>query len=98
MMNEGDDEEDIEPNGVIYSKADLAPLYDKASYNVRSDWPILFLPFANIRMGSSYEGTATLRKMIEELVLDNPHVLVAFLGNVIDTDVSKQENRVTIIR
>jgi hypothetical protein len=100
MMSEVDGEEadeDLEPNGIVYSQSDLAPLYDKVSYNIRSDWPILFLPFANVRMGSSYEGTATLRKMIEELVLENPHVMVAFLGNVVDTDVSRQENRVAIL-
>jgi hypothetical protein len=98
LMNAEESDEDLPvPNGVVYSEADLAPLYDTVSYNIRSDWPMLFLPFANIRMGSSYEGTPELRKMMEELVLNNPHVLVAFLGNVIDTDVSKQENRVDIL-
>jgi len=93
-----DDEEEAEvPNGIVYSKGDLAPLYDTVSYNIRSDWPMLFLPVANVRLGSSYEGLDQLKQMIEEFVTGNPHVFLAFLGNVIDSEVAGRKDRVEVL-
>lgn len=94
---EGDgeeEEEEVDTDGVIYSNQNLAPLYDQVHYDIVSAWPLLFLPIANVRMGGSYEGTDQLKAMIDEYVGSNPHVVMAFLGNVIDTEVAKKATRI----
>lgn len=90
-------EKEEESGGVIYSNQKLAPLYDQVHYDVVSPWPSLLIPIANVRMGGSYEGTGLLQEMMNEFVINNPHVMVAFLGNVVDAEVAKKENRVEVL-
>lgn len=88
---------DYDEDSIIYSQKNLAPLYEKVSYNITSDFPILLMPFANIRMDGSYSGTEKLRQIYQDFIINNPHVLVAYLGNILDTEVSKKANRVQVL-
>ncbi|MBP7700576.1 hypothetical protein KA111_00780 [Candidatus Woesebacteria bacterium] len=91
----GDIETESEPSEAkIWDEKDLQPLYDKASFKVKTDWPSLFLPIANVRMGASYEGKKALDAMIKDVILKNPHILLAFMGNVVDKDVAKKDTRI----
>lgn len=75
----------------------LQPQYERAVFNVTTRLPVSVDFIQNVRHGSNSEGTAALEQYMGERFRDNPHALIAFLRNLIDTDVASDPARVEIL-
>ncbi|HBC45372.1 MAG: hypothetical protein UX08_C0027G0005 [Candidatus Collierbacteria bacterium GW2011_GWB1_45_35] len=80
-----------------YSKMKMKPTYDTLTYDVKSKLPVTLHLLGNTRLGSSSEGYEELKKYHEELVVGNPHSLVVFLRNMIDTEAGSSPQRMEIL-
>jgi len=80
-----------------YSKMKMKPTYDSLAYDVKTRLPVTLHLLGNARLGSSSEGYEELKKYHEELVVRNPHSLVVFLRNMIDTEAGSSPQRMEIL-
>lgn len=80
-----------------YSKMMMKAPYDSLSYNIETRLPVTLHLISNARLGSSSEGYEDLKKYYHEQIEFNPHSLVVFLRNMIDTDIGGSPARMEVL-
>lgn len=76
---------------------ELRPQYEIARFNLDTKLPIAIDWISNLRLGSNSEGYRALESYLRTRFIDNPHAFMAFLRNMVDTDVAGDPNRKEIL-
>lgn len=80
-----------------YSGMVMRAPFTSLRYDVETRLPIALHLLSNARFGSSSEGYNRVRTYIETNVLPDPHSLVVFLRNMIDSEAGKSPERMNIL-
>ena len=75
----------------------MVPPYDVLAYNIRAKLPVVLHLLAKARLGSVVEGRKPLVSYQKDLIIDNPHDLVVYLGRMIDHDAGNRPDRKEIL-
>ncbi len=71
------------------------PVYSHLKFNIETELPILLQLISNVRIGSNEQtdGFNRANKFQRDFVINNPHAVVIYLRNLIDSTVGKLANR-----
>ncbi len=80
-----------------YSKMRMRAPYDSLTYDIQTRLPIALHLISNARLGSSSEGYDELKQYEANLIASNPHSLVVYLRNMIDSYAGSSPDRMEIL-
>lgn len=80
-----------------YSNMTMRAPYDKLTYDIKTQLPIALHLISNVRYGCTSEGHDRLMKYQRDLILNDPHSLVLYLRNMIDSEAGNSPERMAIL-